>query len=183
MSRHALAARAQLRLEELPPELKGGEDAEIALAQGDEGRQQHHRVGGEMVRLELIEFQPGAEEGAHWQAEAAKEVRVEDHPLAIPRLRPDFLRGRKADRHFVRAGQPPRIAEELDVILVDVGAIPIPTILLRGGRHGENERGGGGTCGGRARRRGAVARNGKRKKMVEGGGACESLPPSISPYL
>ena len=39
LSRHAPHARTQLRLEELPPERKGGEDAEVALAQGDEGRQ------------------------------------------------------------------------------------------------------------------------------------------------
>ena len=37
LSRHALHARAQHGLEELPPELEGGEDAEVALAQGDEG--------------------------------------------------------------------------------------------------------------------------------------------------
>ena len=90
------------------------------------------------MRLELVEIEPGAEEGAHWQAEAAQEMRAEDHPLALPRLRRNFLRRRKTDLHLVSAGQPPRIAEELDVILVDVGAVPIPAILLRGGRHGKN---------------------------------------------
>ena len=91
-----------------------------------------------MVRLELIEFEPGAEEGAHWKANAAQEVRAEDHPLALLRLRRDFLHRREADLHLVRAGQPPRVAEELDVVVVDVGAIPIPAMLLRGGRHGKN---------------------------------------------
>ena len=33
----AAAPSAQFGLEELPPELEGGEDAEVALAQGDEG--------------------------------------------------------------------------------------------------------------------------------------------------
>ena len=91
-----------------------------------------------MVRLELIEFEPGAEEGSHWQAEAAQEVRAEDHPLALLRPRRDFLRRREADLHFVRAGQPPRVAEEVDVVVMDVGAVPIPAKLLYGGRHGES---------------------------------------------
>ena len=50
-------ARAQLGLEELPPELEGGEDAEVAFAQGDEGRQQHHHVRSKVVRLEPVELQ------------------------------------------------------------------------------------------------------------------------------
>ena len=89
-----------------------------------------------MVRLELIEVQPGAEEGAHWQAEAAQEVRAEDHPLAIPRRRPDLFLRREADLHFVRTGQTPCVAEEVDVVVVDDGAVPIPTKLLYVGRHG-----------------------------------------------
>ena len=88
-----------------------------------------------MVRLELIEFEPGAEEGAHWQAEAAQEVRAEDHPLALPRRQPDFLLRREADLHFVRAGQTPGVAEEVDVVVVDDGAVPIPAKLLYVGRH------------------------------------------------
>ena len=90
------------------------------------------------MRLELIEFEPGAEEGAHWQAKAAQEVRAEDHPLALLRPRRDFLRRRKADLHFVCAGQPPRVAEEVDVVVMDDGAVPIPAKLLYGGRHGES---------------------------------------------
>ena len=96
------------------------------------------------MRLELIEIEPGAEEGAHWQADAAQEMRAEDHPLALPRLRRDFPRRRETDLHFVRAGQPPRVTEKLDVVVMDVGAVPIPAMLLRGGRHGENKRGSGG---------------------------------------
>ena len=110
---------------ELPPELEGREDAEVALAQGDEGRQQHHRIRGEVVRLELIEFELGAEEGAHWKADAAQEVRAEDHPLALLRLRRDFLCRREADLHLVRAGQPPRVAEKLDV--APHGRVNLPT--------------------------------------------------------
>ena len=85
-----------------------------------------------MVRLELVELEKGVEEGAHWKADAAQEVRAKDHPLALLRLRRDFLRRREADLHLVRAGQPPRLAEEFDVILVDVGAVPIPGVLHRG---------------------------------------------------
>ena len=118
--------RAQLGLEELPPELEGGENAEIAFAQGDEGGQQHHRVRGEVVRLELVEFEKGTEESTHWQDDAAQEMRVEDYPLAFPRLRRNLLRRRETDLHLVRPGQPPRLAEEFDVIFVDVGAVPIP---------------------------------------------------------
>ena len=89
------------------------------------------------MRLELIEFELGAEEGAHWKADAAQEVRAEDHPLALPRRRPDFLLRRKADLHFVRAGQTPRVAEEVDVVVMDDGAVPIPAKLLYMRRHGE----------------------------------------------
>ena len=85
-----------------------------------------------MVRLELVEFKKGAEEGACRQADAAQEMRAEDHPLALLRLRRDLLRGRETDPHPVRAGQPPRLAEELDVVLMDVGAVPIPAVLHRG---------------------------------------------------
>ena len=87
------------------------------------------------MRLELIEFEPGAEEGAHWQAEAAQEVRAEDHPLALLRPRRDFLRRREADLHFVCVGQPPRVAEEVDVVVMDDGAVPILAKLLYVGRH------------------------------------------------
>ena len=90
------------------------------------------------MRLELVKLEPRAEEGAHGQADAAQEMRAEDYPLPLPRLRRNLLRRRETDLHLVRAGQPPRLAEELDVILVEVGAVPIPAILLRGGRHGES---------------------------------------------
>ena len=83
------------------------------------------------MRLELVEVEPGAEEGA-------QEVRAEDQPLALLRLRPDFLRRREADLHFVRGGQPPCVAEEVDVVVMDVGAVPIPAKLFYGGRHGES---------------------------------------------
>ena len=49
-----------------------------------------------------------------------------------PRLRRKPLRRREMAPHLVRAGQPPRLAEEFDVILVDVGAVPIPAVLHRG---------------------------------------------------
>ena len=87
------------------------------------------------MRLELIEVQPGAEEGAHWQTEAAQEVRAKDHPLALLRRRPDLLLRREADLHFVRARQTPGVAKEVDVIVMDDGAVPIPAKLLYVGRH------------------------------------------------
>ena len=86
------------------------------------------------MRLELIEVEEVAEESARRQADAAQEMRAEDYPLAFLRLRRDLLRGRETDPHLVRDGQPPRLAEELDVVLMDVGAVPIPTVLHRGVR-------------------------------------------------
>ena len=47
-----------------PPKFEGGEDAEEAFAQSDEGRQQHHRVWCEVVRREPVELEEGAEEAA-----------------------------------------------------------------------------------------------------------------------
>ena len=91
-----------------------------------------------MVRLELVELEPSAEEGAHGQADAAQEMRAEDYPLAFLRLRCNLLRRREVDLHFVRAGQPLRVAEEVDVVVMDDGAIPIPAKLLYVGRHGES---------------------------------------------
>ena len=70
-----------------PPELDGGEDAEETLAQQDEGRQQHHHVGGEVVRLKLVEIQKCAEEAARGEADTAQAVRVEDYSLAFLRCR------------------------------------------------------------------------------------------------
>ena len=64
LSRHARGLGAELGEEELPPELEGGEDSEEAFAQSHEGGQQHHCVGGEVVRLEAVELQEGAEEAS-----------------------------------------------------------------------------------------------------------------------
>ena len=61
LSQHACSLGAELGVEELPLELDGGENAEEAFAQGDEGEQQHYRVGGEVVRLETVELQEGPE--------------------------------------------------------------------------------------------------------------------------
>ena len=64
LSRHARGRGAELGEEELPPELEGGEDSEEAFAQSHEGGQQHHCVGGEVVRLESVELKKRAEEAA-----------------------------------------------------------------------------------------------------------------------
>ena len=84
------------------------------------------------MRLELIEVEEGAEESARRQADAAQEMRAEDYPLAFLRLRRDLLRRRETDPHLVRAGKPPRLAEELDVVHMDVGAVPVPAVLHGG---------------------------------------------------
>ena len=82
-----------------------------------------------MGRLELAEFEEGAEEGIRGQAQAAQEVRVEDYPLAFLRRRRDLLLRRKTDPHQVLAGHLSCLAEEVDVVRVDVGAIPVTAVL------------------------------------------------------
>ena len=67
---HARDDGAELALEELPPELEHGENSKKALAQGDEGRQQHHRIGREVMRLEVVELEEGSKESARREAEA-----------------------------------------------------------------------------------------------------------------
>ena len=83
------------------------------------------------MRLELVEFEEGAEEGARRQAKAAQEVRAEDYPLAFLRRRRDLPLRREADLHVTFAGQPPHLAEEIDVVIVNFGAVP-----CFGTRHG-----------------------------------------------
>ena len=85
-----------------------------------------------MVRLELIEFKEGAEEGASWQAEATQEMRAEEYPLAFLRRWRDLFLRRETDLHLVLAGQLPRLAEEVDVVRVDVGAVPVSAVLHDG---------------------------------------------------
>ena len=84
------------------------------------------------MRLELVEFKEGTEEAARRQAKAVQEVRAEDYPLALLRRRPDLPLWRKTDPHMVLAGQPPRLAEEVDVVRVDVGAVPVSAVLHGG---------------------------------------------------
>ena len=70
MSRVALGGGAKLEVEALSLELEGGESAEVAIAEGDEGRQQHDCVWREVVWLDSIEGEEGAEEAARRKAEA-----------------------------------------------------------------------------------------------------------------
>ena len=81
-----------------PPELERGENPKKALAQGDESRQQHHRVGCEVMRLEVVELEEGSKESARLEAKAAQAVRAEDHPLALLRCRRNLPRDRKSTR-------------------------------------------------------------------------------------
>ena len=107
-----------------PPELEGGEDSEEAFAQGHEGGQQHHRVGGEVVRLEAVELQEGSEETARRQPQPAQAVRAEDDPLALLRRGGNLPLRRKTHPHVILAGEPMSPAEELDVVVVNFGAVP-----------------------------------------------------------
>src|SRR4051812_18223377 len=97
--------RAELGLKELPPQLDGGENAEEALAQSGEGCQQHHRVWGEVVRLEAMELQKRAEEPARRQPQAVHEVGAEHKLLTLLRRRRHLLPRRSAGPHEVRAGK------------------------------------------------------------------------------
>ena len=51
-------------------------------------------------------------------------MRAEDDPLALLRYRRDLRLWRQADPHEVGIGQAPSLAEELNMVLMDVGAIP-----------------------------------------------------------
>ena len=75
-----------------PPELDGGEDAEETFAQSDEGLKEHHRVGGEVVRLKMIEVKKHTEEAARGKVDAAQAMRVEDHLLTFLRRRRNLPR-------------------------------------------------------------------------------------------
>ena len=139
---HARDDGAELALEEFPPELERGENPKKALAQGDESRHQHHRVGREVMRLEVVEFKESSKESARREAEAAQAVRAEDHPLALFRCRRNLPRRRLTNPHEVLAQQAPRPAEELDMVLMDVGAIPRAR-QRHGRRQGARRRDGG----------------------------------------
>ena len=76
------------------------------------------------MRLKVVELEEGAQKSARRKAEAAQEVRAEDDPLALLRCRRDLRLWRQADQHEVGIGQAPSLAEELNMVLMDVGAIP-----------------------------------------------------------
>ena len=76
------------------------------------------------MRLKIVELKEGAQESARRKAEAAQEVRAEDDPLALLRCRRDLRLWRQADPHEVGIGQAPSLVEELNMVLMDVGAIP-----------------------------------------------------------
>src|SRR4051794_19138196 len=76
------------------------------------------------MRLEVVKLKKSAKESARREAEAAQVVRAEDYPLALLRCRRNLPRRRATNPHVVRARQAPRSAEELDVVFMDVGAVP-----------------------------------------------------------
>ena len=59
-------------------------------------------------------------------------MRAKDYPLAFLRRRRDLPLRRKTNPHMVLAGQLPRLAEEVDVVRVDVGAVPVSAVLHDG---------------------------------------------------
>jgi hypothetical protein len=58
-------------LEVLGPCLDKGLYAGIALAEGSKGRQDHHRIGRQMMRLEIVMVQEILEEITNWQSESS----------------------------------------------------------------------------------------------------------------
>ena len=77
-----------------------------------------------MMRLEMIELKERAEEPACWQAETAQAVQAEDYPLVLLRCRRDLPLRHETDPHEIHARQPPHPTEEVDMFVVDVGAVP-----------------------------------------------------------
>src|SRR3954469_18201375 len=113
-------------LKEPAPESHSGPHPKVSLAQGDEGGEEHHRVGAEVVRLEAIEIEQISEELAYRQAKSALEVCPEDHSFAGPRRRHELVSGNaefKGPRDFAGA------AEHQDLHLRDVGALPSATLV------------------------------------------------------
>src|SRR3954462_8097175 len=106
-------------LKEPAPKSHSGPHPKVSLAQGDEGREEHHRIGAEVVRLEAIEIEQISEELAYRQAKSALEVCPEDHSFAGPRRRHEFISG-NAEVQVPRdlAGA----AEHQDLHLCHVGA-------------------------------------------------------------
>src|SRR4051812_29256150 len=147
-------------MEELPPQLDGGENTEESLAERGEGRQQHHRVWSKVVRLEAVKLQERAEESARRQPQAARQVGAEHDALTLRRCRRHLLLLRGAGLHEVRAGDAARPAKKLDGVVVNFRAVPHAGVD------------GGGRGGGRRahrREQGVVRRGSSEKKKEEEG--------------
>ena len=76
------------------------------------------------MRLKVVELEEVAQKSARRKAEAAQEVRAKDDPLALLRCRRNLRPRRQADPHEVGVGQAPGLAEEFNMVLVDIGAVP-----------------------------------------------------------
>ena len=116
-----------------------------------------------MVRLEAVELQERSKEIARRQPQPAQAVRAEDDPLALLRRGGNLPLRRKTHPHVILAGEPTSPAEELNVVVVNFGAVP------SAGAH-RGRRGGGG----RNHREltatafvGACVRGGAKKKKEE----------------
>ena len=116
-------------LKEPPPQADSGPHPKVALAQGDEGREKHHGVGAEVVRLKAIEIQEISEEFAHRKPKSAVEVGAEDHLLAGLGHRHE-LRSGDAEVDVLR--QLAGAAEHEYLHLGDIGSLP-STALATGG--------------------------------------------------
>ena len=87
------------------------------------------------MRLEFLELEEGVEEVAHRQAQAAQAVRAEDDPLALLRCRRDLSPPRETNPNEVLAGQPTRLAEEINVVVMDLRTV-LGAGMRRRGRDG-----------------------------------------------
>ena len=85
-------------MEEPRPKAQAWPHAEVAFAQGDEGREQHHGVGAEVVRLHLEVVQEFMEELAHRETKTASEVCGEDNVFAGLRRQQQLIGGHAKDR-------------------------------------------------------------------------------------
>jgi hypothetical protein len=82
------ALLAQLKV--LGPSLDEGLYAGVALTESGEGRQNHHRICWQMMRLEAVVFQEVPEEVTHRESEPSLKVGDKDHPLGGLRCRDSF---------------------------------------------------------------------------------------------
>src|SRR3954471_3284554 len=80
-------------LKETAPQSHSWPHPEVSFAQGNEGREEHHDVGAEVMRLEAIEVEQVSEKFAHRKAESTVEVCSEDNSFASSGRRHELVSG------------------------------------------------------------------------------------------